>query len=212
MLLFCFWFHNFAEDLKVTLAIFSGRPDPEWQVLTSDPNYKEIERLLDIARSAGFIYRHENMPARLGYKGFLVQNTAKKNAESELIIGLHTAHLQQLLLKTIPDGIMSEKLLSDISKEIGTGAVTSEAQEATTSSDLTSSTASPSATPGNANLFINTCSPLCNIFVLNCINWQAQQFVSGVKQGEINLHLQNIHPLASISLIQNSVPSQLACI
>ena len=105
------------------MAIFSGRPDPEWQVLTSDPNYKEIERLLGIARSAGFIYRHENMPPRLGYKGFLVQNMAKKNAEPELIIGPHTKQLQQLLLKTIPDGVLSKDLCKRISEGIETGVI-----------------------------------------------------------------------------------------
>ena len=113
-----------AGNLKVTLGIFSGRRDPEWQVLTSAPNYKEIVRLLDVARSAGFIYRHRHMPPRLGYKGFLVQDTAEENAEPELIIGPHTKQLQQLLLKTIPDGVLSEDLCKRISEEIDSGTVT----------------------------------------------------------------------------------------
>ncbi|XP_078374831.1 uncharacterized protein LOC144658296 isoform X2 [Oculina patagonica] len=136
-------------NLKVTLAIFSGRPDPEWQVHPSDPNYKEIERLLGIARSGGFIRRIQDMPSRLGYKGFLVHDTAKKNAQPELILGPHTVQLQQLLLKTVPDGIFSEELLNDISKEINTGAATPEAQVVTASSDSTSMTTSPGSTPGN---------------------------------------------------------------
>ena len=133
--------------MKVTLAIFSGRPDPEWQILTSDPNHAEIERLLNVARSGGFVYGFKDMPARLGYKGFLLRDATKENAEPELIIGPHTARLQQLLLKTVPENILSENLHSKISKAIGTGAETAEGQEATTSSDSTGTTTSTS-TPG----------------------------------------------------------------
>lgn len=106
------------------MAIFSGRPDPEWQILTSDPNYAEIERLLNDARSSRFVYGFKDMPARLGYKGFLVRDATKKIAEAELIIGPHTVQLQQLLLKTIPDGILSKDLAKKISEGITSGAVT----------------------------------------------------------------------------------------
>lgn len=109
--------------MKVTLGIFSGRPDPEWQVLTSDPNYKDIERLLEDARASGFIYRHVNMPSRLGYKGFLVLDTAKEKAQPELIVGPQTVELQQLLLKTIPDGLLPKEFCKKISEEIDTGNV-----------------------------------------------------------------------------------------
>lgn len=109
----------------------------------------EIERLLSIARSGNFVYSFEDMPARLGYKGFLLRDATKANAEPELIIGSHTAQLQQLLLKTMPENILSENLRSKISKEIGTEADTAEGQEATTpSSDSTSTTTSTGAAPG----------------------------------------------------------------
>ena len=105
------------------MGIFSGRPDPEWQVLTSDPNYKEIERLLENVRASGFIYRHKDMPPRLGYKGFLVLNTAKDKAQPELVVGPQTVELQQLLLKTIPDGLLPKEFCKKISEETATGAV-----------------------------------------------------------------------------------------
>lgn len=105
------------------MAIFSGLPDPEWQVLTSDPNYKEIERLLEIARASGFIYRHKDMPSRLGYRGFLVLNTAKEKAQPELVVGPQTVELQQLLLKTIPDGLFAKEVCKKISEGIDAGAV-----------------------------------------------------------------------------------------
>ena len=110
--------------MKVTLAIYSGRPDPEWQVLTSDPNYAEIKRLLDVARSGGLIKRHKDMPSRLGYKGFLVYDIRKKNAVPELIIGPHTVKLQQLLLKTIPEEVLSKDACTEISRWITSAAGT----------------------------------------------------------------------------------------
>ena len=109
--------------MKVTLGIFSGRPDPEWQVLISDPNYKEIERLLEIARASGFIHRHKDMPPRLGYKGFLVLNTENQKAQPELVVGPQTVELQQLLLKTIPDGLLPKEFCNKISEEIDSGTV-----------------------------------------------------------------------------------------
>jgi len=117
------FFFYFTGDLKVTLGIFSGRPDPEWQVLTSDSQYRDIERLLEIARASGFIYRHVNMPSRLGYKGFLVLDTGKEKAQPELVVGPQTVELQQLLLKTIPDELLPKEFCKKISEEIDTGNV-----------------------------------------------------------------------------------------
>ena len=113
------------------MGIFSGRPDPEWQVLTSDPNYKDIERLLEIARASGYIYRPIDMPSRLGYKGFLVLNTAKEKAQPELVVGPKTVELQQLLLKTIPDELLSKDFCKKISEEIDKGNVKADVRDHT---------------------------------------------------------------------------------
>ncbi|KAJ7331708.1 hypothetical protein OS493_019302, partial [Desmophyllum pertusum] len=118
-------------DLTVSLVIFSGRRDPEWQVLMSYPNYKEIQRLLDIARTAGFTYRPIDMPARLGYKGFLVHNTAMKDTQAEFIGGPNTVQLQKLLLKTMPASMLSENFRKDILETIDTGAATAVVQGGT---------------------------------------------------------------------------------
>ena len=82
----------------VTLAVFSGLPDPEWSVSQRHANYNEIRRLLLAARNSGLTYRPEDMPAKLGYKGFLVNNTV----EEQLIVGRETVPLQELLLDTMP--------------------------------------------------------------------------------------------------------------
>lgn len=72
-------------DLNVTLVVFSGRPDPQWTLLSTDPSYNEIAGRVERARNGKFTHPPEDMPARLGYKGFLVQDTMK--TESDLIVG-----------------------------------------------------------------------------------------------------------------------------
>ena len=110
----------------MTVGVFSGQPDPQWQVSGTDPDYKEIQRLLVEARNAKLTSRPENTPARLGYKGFLVQDTAMK--KEELIIGPETMKLQQLLLKTAPKDVLPEGNRKVILKEINTGAIVADAR------------------------------------------------------------------------------------
>ena len=66
------------------------------------------------------------MPARLGYKGFLVQDTMKM--ESDLVVGPNTMPLQQLLLKTMPKGIIPDDFLKSVSEEINQGKISAEVQ------------------------------------------------------------------------------------
>ena len=116
----------FPGDLTVSLVVFSGRPDPKWRILSTNPGYKKIVTMLQNATNAKLTYRPIDMPARLGYKGFLVQNSMKK--ESDLIVGPKTATLQKLLLKTMPVGIISKAKLQSVSKEINQGKVHAEVQ------------------------------------------------------------------------------------
>ena len=92
----------------MTLALFSGRPDPQWPVKSTNPNFKEIQKLLVEARNSKLTNSPDDMPARLGFKGFLVQDAAME--QSELIVGPKTMKLQQLLLKTMPKGVIPGKL------------------------------------------------------------------------------------------------------
>ena len=66
------------------------------------------------------------MPARLGYKGFLIQDTM--NTESDLVVGPNTVPLQQLLLSTMPKGIIPEATLKSVSEEINQGKVSADVQ------------------------------------------------------------------------------------
>ena len=116
----------FPGDLTVSLIVFSGRPNPKWKILSTNPGYKGIVTMLQNAKNAKLTYRPVDMPARLGYKGFLEQNSMKK--ESDLIVGLKTATLQKLLLKTMPAGIISKAKLQSVSEEINQGKVYAKVQ------------------------------------------------------------------------------------
>ncbi|XP_022784743.1 uncharacterized protein LOC111325240 isoform X2 [Stylophora pistillata] len=141
-------------NLKVSIKIFSGLPDPEWQVIPSDPNYNKINELLNTARTGGFVLNpFKDMPARLGFKGFTIQDTTKGIKDLEYIYGPHTVKLQQLLLQSMPSEVLSGKLREDLSKEIGKEALGATSSEATssesTSSDSTNSPTVPHSESGN---------------------------------------------------------------
>ena len=89
-------------QINVTLAVFSGRRDPQWFLLPSNSKFVQIKKLLDEARKSYLTYSPNMMPARLGFKGFLVQELKQK--EPELIIGKSTLALQQHLFGTLPTG------------------------------------------------------------------------------------------------------------
>lgn len=118
--------HGASGNLTVSLIVFSGRPNPKWKILSTNPGYKGIVTMLQNAKNAKLTYRPVDMPARLGYKGFLVQSTMKK--ESDLFVGPKTATLQKLLLKTMPAGIISKAKLQSVSEEINQGKVYAKVQ------------------------------------------------------------------------------------
>ena len=92
----------------MTLAIYSGVPDPVWSVHSGHDSFKRMKEHLHRTRTTGTIYRHQHMPAILGYKGFLVYQPEAE--EAELIVGQETKELQKLLLETMPTGLISEAL------------------------------------------------------------------------------------------------------
>lgn len=103
------------------MAIFSGRPDPEWSISSSHLKYAEIKQLLDNARTAGFVYDTIRMPPRLGYKGFVVK--ASNINKRELIVGPNTVKLQQLLLETAPSDLLPQGYKDEVLAEINSGNV-----------------------------------------------------------------------------------------
>ncbi|XP_020899141.1 uncharacterized protein LOC114574224 [Exaiptasia diaphana] len=94
------------EGLRVTLSIFSGRPDPSWHITPSNEHYEKITTLLNDAKKAGYLRRMHEMPSRLGYRGFVVGEN--------LVIGQETNELQKLLVCSAPDNVVSSPLKEKI--------------------------------------------------------------------------------------------------
>lgn len=107
----------------MTLEVFSGVPDPQWMILRNNVNdsmFQKIKKGLDSAQN----YDPENAPGKLGYEGFLVQEVKNGKKQSEvLIVGQRTVNLQLLLLKSMPKGMISEKIYNIVHKEIQEGKV-----------------------------------------------------------------------------------------
>lgn len=97
--------------------MFSGRPDPEWTINPSDPNYQEIQKLLSQAKRNGALQFPKQMATKLGYRGFLVSENDQES--SSLIYGDKTKSLQKLLLETAPS--IKESLKGNIMKAINKG-------------------------------------------------------------------------------------------
>lgn len=90
-------FHYVTGYFHVTLLAYAGLRDPVWKIdqcLNSD-----IPNLLLQARNSGHVYKHECIPRKTGYKGFLIHDTTGEH----LIVGPETVQLQLLLLNTMPD-------------------------------------------------------------------------------------------------------------
>ena len=104
--------------LTVTLAMFSGRPDPTWTLQPKDTSYRPIKQSLDALKTK-YMYSARKMPSRLGYKGFLLRS----RTNVILIVGPESKKLQLLLLKSIRKGVLPRGSIDDVKKEINLGKV-----------------------------------------------------------------------------------------
>ena len=100
----------------MTLAIYSGVPNPLWTVHSHHKNFEKTKSHLHSARTAGTSYHLEHMPSIVGYKGLLVHPPEAK--EAELVVGQETKELQKLLLETAPEGLLSDALRQKILQAI----------------------------------------------------------------------------------------------
>ncbi|XP_031569222.1 uncharacterized protein LOC116303761 [Actinia tenebrosa] len=104
--------------LHITLAVFSGLPDPEWQIKQGDPNYQQIYDAFQDAKKNKFTLPSSKMPSRLGYKGLLIR--VDRQGPTSLILGPKTKELQKLLLQTAPSSV-SKSLVDEIIESIDKG-------------------------------------------------------------------------------------------
>lgn len=106
----------------VTLAVFSGRPDPQWQVslVTNAALFNQIQDA--IAKGQGL--KSSQMPSILGYKGFLVQKAGSK--EEYLFVGKNSVDVQTSLIRSIPPKTLSPEFTNNLIKAITGAKVTSD--------------------------------------------------------------------------------------
>ena len=115
---------------------FSGRSDPEWRILSANPNYQEIEQLLSEARRDGLLHRPDDIPSKLGFKGFIIEDTMNEPQQKELIVGPNTVRLQLLLLQTMPEDLLTSQVRQHIETEIRSGNATAVVGEITKRSQI----------------------------------------------------------------------------
>ena len=101
----------------VTLAVFSGRPDPQWPVssVTNTVLFNQIQGAI----AKGQALKRSQMPAKLGYKGFLVQKAGSE--EVYLFVGKNSVDVQTSLIRSIPPNTLSPEFIKNLLKAI-TGA------------------------------------------------------------------------------------------
>ena len=101
--------------------MFSGRRDPQWVVKPENQSiYGTIQELFSNAVKLRETYKLERIPSILGYKGFLLQ-VGKDRACA--ILGDKTKKLQNVLLQSIPEGIIPNDLLKIIANAIQKGGI-----------------------------------------------------------------------------------------
>ena len=92
--------------------MFSGRRDPQWVVKPESFSiYERIQELFSNAVKLGETYEPERISSILGYKGFLLDG-GKDWAWA--ILGNKTKKLQEVLLQSIPEGLISKDLMAKI--------------------------------------------------------------------------------------------------
>ena len=118
---------SFNIDYRVTLSLYSGRPDPSWKIHPTHVSLKKIKQHHDRAKSSNLSYAHHQIEAKLGYRGFLVHH---KDAEHpDLIVGPHTQEFQKILLETMPEELKTADLHQRIVQMISTSKAPSAAAQ-----------------------------------------------------------------------------------
>ena len=99
----------FIENFFITLLVFSGRPDPQWLIKLDDPQFKTINALFTAAKSSNLTKDLDDIPSKLGYKGFLVK-IGDQGSMSFVPNAHDTKELQKCLLRSAPQNVIPEQL------------------------------------------------------------------------------------------------------
>ena len=101
------------------MLIFSGRPNPQWVVQNNHPKMVKIQLYLTTAKKLATFHTKDEIPPRLGYKGFIV----KFEQAERLILGPNTLALQEHLFETMPAGSIPDKIVARTLQIIKAGTV-----------------------------------------------------------------------------------------
>lgn len=154
--------YSSAEGVyNVTLAVFSGRPHPKWTVASS---IIPIQNVIS--------YDLEDMPPKLGYRGFIVQGAKKVR----LIVGPETIKLQLKLLETMPSNLLPSGLVKEIQSKITSGVVKP------VTSSVRTKRAAPPYQPGQWQGGFHVHRRLCN----NCYNYANNRVTNDFAQPGYN--------------------------
>ena len=109
-----------VEQWKITLLIFSGSPDPVWTIQRqSQELFNAIKKLFSQAVKYEKVYKPSTVPLFLGFRGFFLQ--AGEEGPTFFITGSETKDLQVLLLRSIPEELVSKEVLDTVSEDIQKG-------------------------------------------------------------------------------------------
>lgn len=107
---------SITERFTVVVSFFSGIPNPQWSVSDNE----ELTGLLVKSLKAGILGHPSQMPARLGFRGILIEDAAL-DLGKVLLLGSKTTELQMAILKTMPQGMLKQGDLDDIEDAINAG-------------------------------------------------------------------------------------------
>lgn len=97
----------------MVVSFFAGAENPQWTVKDNE----DLKNQLVNAKENGQLGYPSQMPARLGYRGILIEDSDPK-FEKVLLLGPKSTNLQLAILKTMPDEILLEGDVADITAAI----------------------------------------------------------------------------------------------
>ena len=106
-------------SVSVRLLVFSGRPDPEWDL--EDAEVEELRSRLEAARESD--QTNSEPPARLGYRGFLIRSDAGELPAALTVFKGTIRRGSGKLAVVLTDGAELEDWLLDRAREAGHGDV-----------------------------------------------------------------------------------------
>jgi len=105
-------FFNVGVKYKVTMDMYSGRDNPEWEIDEKSPVFNDITQSLNKGPPSG-------MFTGLGYRGFTVQANNAMGQQAWKTIGRRTDRaLESLLLESCPKGQLSPAAMQHVSSGI----------------------------------------------------------------------------------------------